>query len=98
MPSFRVIMTMGSLRPGVAPDRVQAIASEAAAQLTTVEASSVNVVRGQARLTVRFEAEDDELAEQIAGHVVGATDSAAEVLEFTVTVQRHGGWLTVRRA
>lgn len=52
MPSFRVTMTVGALRPGVPADRVLPSAADAAAELTTVEASSVNVVRGEARLTV----------------------------------------------
>jgi hypothetical protein len=98
VPSFRVTMTVGALRPGVPADRVLPTAADAAAELTTVEASSVNVVRGEARLTVRFTAEDAELAEQIALHVVGITAAVAEIVGYTVTRRSGGRWYTVNRA
>jgi hypothetical protein len=98
MPSFRVTMTIGALRPGVPPDRVLPTAADAAAQLATVEASSVNVVRGEARLTVRFTAEDAELAEQIARHVVDTTAGVVEVIVCTVTRRSGDRWYTVSRA
>jgi len=98
MPSFRVTMTIGALRPGVAPDRVLPTATDAAADLTTAEASSVNVVRGEARLTVRFTAEDAELAEQIARHVVDTTATVAEPLAWQLTRSSKDRWVTVRRA
>jgi hypothetical protein len=91
-------MSIGALRPGVAPDRVVPTAAAAAAQLTTVEASSVNVVRGTARVTIRFMSEDGELAEQIARHVVDVTNTVAETVDWTVTQRVREKWLTVKRA
>jgi hypothetical protein len=97
VPSFRVIMTVRALRPGVAATRVQPTAAAAAAELTTVEASSVDVVRGAARLTVRFTADDVELAEQIARHVLDVTATVAEVVDGIVTERMRGKWITVVR-
>lgn len=57
MPSYRVIVSVGALRAGVAPQAVEPAAAAAAAERTVVEASSVDVVAREARLTVRFVAE-----------------------------------------
>lgn len=95
MPSFRVTMTIGALRPGVAPEQVLPLASAAAAQLTTVEASEVAVVSGAARLTVRFTADDAELALQIGRHVVEKTGTVAEARAFAVTERVRGRWFPV---
>jgi hypothetical protein len=98
MPSFRVTMTIGALAPGTRPDRVLPIATDAASTLATAEASSVNVVRGEPRLTVRFTAEDAELAEQVAQHVVHVTSSVAEVPAWTLTRRSGDRWYTLKRA
>ena len=45
MPSYRVIMTIGALQPGVRPDAVLPAAAAAAAERTTVEASDLATVR-----------------------------------------------------
>jgi hypothetical protein len=95
MPSFRVTMTIGALRPGIAPDAVLPHAAAAATELTTVEASDVAVVSGQARVTVRFTADDRELAVQIADHVVAATDAVAQPVAHAVTERVKGRWLRV---
>jgi hypothetical protein len=95
VPSFRVTMTIGALRPGVAPDAVVPHAAAAAAELTTVEASDVAVVTGHARVTVRFTADDPELALQIADHVVTATDAVAQPVAHTVTVRVKGRWFRI---
>lgn len=95
MPSFRVTMTIGALRPGVAADHVLPVAAAAAAQLTTVEASEITVVSGTARLTVRFTADDAELAVQIGHHVVETTGTVAEARAFTITERVKGRWLPV---
>ncbi|MGO4690795.1 hypothetical protein [Glaciibacter sp. 2TAF33] len=95
MPSFRVTMTLGALRSGVAPEAVVPHAASAAAELTTVEASDLAVVAGHARVTVRFTADDPELALQIADHVVAATDAVARPLDHAVTERVKGRWFRV---
>ncbi len=95
MPSYRVTLTVGALRPGVEPEAVLPAAADAVAEFTTLEASNVSVVRGEARLVVRFTADDDDLAWQIGRHAAAVTDGLAEVLEARVTRRSHEKWLTV---
>jgi hypothetical protein len=95
MPSFRVTMTIGALRAGVAPGAVVPHAASAAAELATVEASDVAVVAGRALVTVRFTADDPELALQIADHVLAATDAVAQPVAHTVTERVKGRWFRV---
>jgi hypothetical protein len=92
MPDFRVTMVVGALRPGVTPDRVLPAATAAAGELTMVEASDLAVVAGEARVTIRFESDDGELATQIAEHVVVVTAGLADVTRFAVTRRVRGRW------
>jgi hypothetical protein len=96
VPSFRVIVSVGRLRPGVAAPSVEPAASEAAAGLTVVEATGVDAVAGEARLTVRFLAEGIEEALRIAEHTVGAVQQRAEVGRWQLTERVGGRWF--RRA
>lgn len=95
MPSYRVTMTVGMLRPGVSPDRVLPTAADAAAELTTVEASDLGIVAGSPRITIRFTADDAELASQLGHHVASRTSEAAEVLGWRVTERVKGRWQAV---
>src|SRR5659263_502402 len=72
-------MVVGDLRDGVDPATVLPAAADAARELTAVEASYVEVVRGTPRLTVRFEAPDDAAAAAVRRAVVGRTDELVEV-------------------
>lgn len=96
MPSYRVIMSIGTVHPGVRPDAVLPAAASAAAELTTVEASDLAVVAGQARATVRFTADDGDAALSIADHVLAATRRLAQPLSWLVTERVKGRWLPVR--
>jgi hypothetical protein len=89
-------MTMGALRPGVSPAAVLPAAKAAAGELTMVEAADVSVVAGSARIVIRFESDDAELATQIAEHVVATTRGSVDVPEFTVTQRARGRWFRVR--
>ncbi|WP_213814818.1 hypothetical protein [Glaciihabitans sp. dw_435] len=95
MPSYRVMMTVGAMRPGVSPAVVLPAAAAAAAEFTIVEASDVAVVAGAARLTVRFMADDPELALQIGEHVTSVTASLARVDTWAVTERVQGRWIRV---
>ncbi|WP_167043337.1 hypothetical protein [Salinibacterium sp. ZJ454] len=92
MPSFRVTIAIGSLRPGTAPDSVLPTAADAAAELTVVEASDISIVAGEPRITVRFEAEAAELATQIGDAVVSAVSAVAEPRRWSVTQRVGGRW------
>jgi hypothetical protein len=96
MPSYRVIMSVGALQPGARPDAVLPAAARAAAELTTVEASDLAVVAGQARATVRYTADDSDLALAIGQHVVQQTRLVADPVTWQVTERVKGRWLPVR--
>ena len=96
MPSYRITMTIGALKPGVAPDSVLPAAADAAREFCTVEAADVGIVAGMPRVTVRFTADDAELALQVGRHVVAVTGMAAEPLAWKVTERVGGRWYVVR--
>ncbi|WP_263298824.1 hypothetical protein [Leifsonia poae] len=92
VPSFRVIVAVGSLRPGVAPPEVLPAAAAAAAELTVVEASSVDVVSGEARLTVRFTADSVDQALVVGLHVAERVRILAQTGNWRVTERVAGRW------
>ncbi|TFB93673.1 MULTISPECIES: hypothetical protein [Cryobacterium] len=96
MPSFRIEMTIGAVKPGVAPQSVLPAAAAAAAALTTVEASDLAVVAGAARATVRFSADDPSDALRIGHAVLVATGRVADPQSWRVTERIRGRWLPVR--
>lgn len=89
-------MTVGMLRGATPPDRVLSTAADAARELTTVEAADLGIVAGAPRITIRFTADDAELALQLGSHVAAATDAAAEVLQWKVTERVKSRWYVVR--
>lgn len=89
-------MTLGALKPGVAPASVLPLAAQAARELATVEASDVGVVAGAARATVRFSAEASDVAEQIGRHVAEVTGTVVDVLDVRITERVGGRWYTVQ--
>ncbi|UZN03905.1 hypothetical protein [Cellulomonas sp. S1-8] len=97
MPSYRITATVGLLRPGTsAPDVLpQAVATARA--LTTVEAYDVSVVRGQARVLVRFEADDDPAARRIGWAVLERLDELAETTDGHLTRRYGNRWYPPRR-
>ena len=84
-------MVIGALRG--APDAVLPAARAGAAELAVLEASDLQVVRGEARVVVRFTADDTEIAAQVAAHVASVTDAAAEVVGWRLTERVGGAWL-----
>ena len=92
MPSFRVTLTIGDLRPGTDPRSVLPAAADAARELTVVEASEVNIVAGSARVTVRFSADDAEIARQVGHHIVASTNRVAAVARWAITQRVGGRW------
>lgn len=96
MPSYRVTVTIGALRPGTRPESVLPAAARAAAESTTVEASDLAIVSGMPRITVRFTADDAGHALRIGEQVVASTSSIAETLAWKVTERIRGRWYVVR--
>lgn len=96
MPSFRVIVPVGRLRAGVAAPLVEPAAADAARELAVVEATSVDVVAREARLTVRFTADTVQEAIRVAVHTVERVKTLAETGDWRLTERVGGRWF--RRA
>lgn len=96
MPSYRVRLVIGLVRSGVDPADVLPTAVAAARERTTVEASQVQVVRGEAQVVVRFEAADDVDAGSVGRAVVAAVDGVAEVHGHRVTRRFGNRWHPLR--
>lgn len=96
MPSFRVSVEVGALRPGVRPPDVLPALARAAAERAIVEAQDLRVVAGRALLVIRFEAEGDPEAAAVAAHTALAGREIAEVRAATVTRRVGGRWLPLR--
>jgi hypothetical protein len=92
VPSFRVILSIGALQAGVAAASVLPSVAASAATITTVEASGVDVVRGSARITIRFTADDDITATGVARQVIDSTRSLADVPSWMITRRTGGRW------
>ena len=92
MPSFRVIVAVGNLRPGVDPRDVEPAAAAAASELAVVEATSVDVVSGEARITVRFTEDNARTALRVAEHTVVRLRALAELGAWRLTERLGGRW------
>jgi hypothetical protein len=92
MPSYRVILDVGALRPGVAAPAVADGASAAAAAWTTVEAVQIGLVRGVPQLTVRFTSVGPEEAGLIAADVVAAATALAVIPRWRLAERHQTRW------
>ncbi|MBE7699903.1 hypothetical protein H9623_06220 [Oerskovia sp. Sa1BUA8] len=89
MTSYRVSLVVGMLRPGASPEAVLPAAAAAAREVTEVEAYDLGIVRGEARVTVRYLADDDDRAAEIARAVRAAAGALVEV-GGAVFTRRYG--------
>ncbi|GEA88065.1 hypothetical protein CCE01nite_20140 [Cellulomonas cellasea] len=96
MPSYRVTLGVGLLRGSTAPEDVLPAAAGAARALATVEAYDLGVVRGRARITVRFTADDDPAALHVAGAVTRTVTDLATVDGPQVTRRWGSRWYPLR--
>ncbi|MFZ7086949.1 hypothetical protein [Curtobacterium sp. RRHDQ10] len=95
MPSYRVTLVVGALAPAVRPEAVLPAAAALAAERAVVEAQDVQLVRGEPRLVVRYEAEHDGVATSVADHVVRGMGPVAAVPSHHVTRRDGGRWVPV---
>jgi hypothetical protein len=95
MPSYRVTLVVGTLQPGVDPGRILPTAKEAALELAVVEAADVQVVSGQARIVIRFAADEGEIAAQIGQHVASTVSKLANVTTWSITERVRNLWVAV---
>ncbi len=96
MPSYRVLLVPGTLHRGTDPARVLPAAIEAASAHTTVEAGTVDVVRGRPRVTVRYESPDDLTAAHVGQAVVGRVEELVVVETSRVTRRFGNRWYPMR--
>ncbi|MBM7499152.1 hypothetical protein [Oerskovia paurometabola] len=89
MTSYRVSLVVGMLRTGASPEAVLPAAAAAAREVTEVESYDLGIVSGEARVTVRFLAEDDDQAAEIARAVRAAAGALVEV-SGAVFTRRYG--------
>ncbi|CAN5313601.1 hypothetical protein BH11ACT4_BH11ACT4_23830 [soil metagenome] len=92
MPSFRVTLAIGDLAPGIAPAAILPAAKAAAQELVVMEAADLQVVSGQARIIVRFAADDEEIAAQVGSHVASRVQQFAEVTGCRITERVGARW------
>ena len=96
MPSYRVSLVPGMLHLGVDPATVLPAAADAAREHTTVEAGTVEVVRGRPRVTVRYEAPDDQTASDVGQAVVARVGELVVVETSRVTRRSGNRWYPMR--
>lgn len=96
MPSYRVRVVPGLLHRGTDPADVLPAATGAAGEHTTVEAGVVEVVRGEARITVRYEAPDDRTAAHVGRAVVARVGQLVVVETSRVTRRSGSRWYPLR--
>lgn len=95
MPSHRVTLVVGVLRAGVNPATILPTAKAAALELAVVEAADLQVVSGQARIIIRFAADEGAIASQIGAHVASLVNDAAHVEKWTITERVKNLWVPV---
>ncbi|WP_209559312.1 hypothetical protein [Frigoribacterium sp. PvP032] len=95
MPSYRVLLAVGSLRPGARPDSLLPTAAASAAEHTTVEANDIMMVRGEPQLVVRFTGADDPFALGVGAAVESTIAQLADVRSARVTRRDGGAWTLV---
>lgn len=95
MPSYRVTLAVGALAPTIDPEQVLPRAAALAAEHTVVEAQDVQLVRGEPRVVVRYEAEDDGVAMQVARYVTTGMRPDVEIHSDRVTRRDGGRWVPV---
>ena len=79
MTSYRIALGVGLLRPGTLPDDVLPAAAGAVRATTTVESYDLAIVRGQARINVRFLADSTQEAVVVARRVLDTVRALAAV-------------------
>ncbi|MST64308.1 FMN-dependent dehydrogenase [Schaalia hyovaginalis] len=75
MPSFRTILTVSTLHPGRAPQEVET----AARRVRRLESFDIGIEAEQARVTLRFTAEDEDEARLAHAEFLHAVREVADV-------------------
>ena len=95
MTSYRITLAVGRLAPGIAPETVLPAAADAARARVTVEAYDIAVVRGEARLTVRYTAESNGQAVDVARRVRAVVSGLVDVTSAGLSRRYGARWHVV---
>ena len=95
MSSYRITLALGRLAPGVRPETVLPAAADAARVRVTVESSDVAVVRGEARITVRYTAADDAQAVDVARRVRAVVSTLVDASDPRLSRRYGARWYRV---
>ena len=85
-------MAIGALAAAVHANSVLPTAKAAARELAVVEAADVQIISGQARIVVRFAAEDPEMATHVGRHVASTTARLASIDSWRITERDGARW------
>ena len=102
MPSYRVAVDVHGVTPGVAPEALLPRAEELLAVGHRVEDRSVELVRGQPQIHLRFlvtgshDAREDDEAEDAVRALVAALAPVAHLGTWTLRRGPGGHWRTIR--
>ena len=102
MPSYRVAVDVHGVAPGVAPEALLPRAEELLAVGHRVEDRSVELVRGQPQIHLRFlvagshDAREDDEAEDAVRALVAALAPVANLGTWTLRRGPGGHWRTIR--
>lgn len=102
MPSYRVAVDVHAARPGVAPPAVLPAAERILAATHRVEDRSVELVRGQPQVHLRFgvaassDVEEDDEAERAVRRLVAELEEQAVLGAWVLRRGPGGHWRTIR--
>lgn len=102
MPSYRVAIDVHETRPGVAPPSVLPAAEDILARTHRVEDRSVELVRMQPQVHLRFlvepssDAEEDDEAEGVVRRLVAELGEKAVLGAWTLRRGPGGHWRVIR--
>ena len=88
-------LVIGALRSGVDPAGILPTARAAALELAVVEAADLQVVSGQARIVIRFAADEGSIARQIGEHVASVVHDSAQVSKWSITERVKNLWVPI---
>lgn len=92
MPSYRVTVDVGLIRPGVAAPDVLPLVAAAIAKRTTVEANDIKISSGRPQLVIRFTGSDPGFAKETVQESLADIDDVIEVLAIQVTARHKNRW------
>lgn len=92
MPSYRLIVSVGNLKPSVEPDQILTGAAKDLGRYANVEAFDVRISRGVPQLVLRYTAPDRNVALDAALRTVPHLEARSHITKTQVLQRVHGRW------